>query len=358
VRWLALAALLATVGYPTWSRAEVATLRSLSLSALGPLPRDPSNAHADDPRAAALGRRLFSDTSLSANGRVSCATCHDAKLEFQDGRRRGRGLGVTDRRTMSLTGVGYAQWLFWDGRKDSLWSQALAPLVNVHEQGATRALVERVVRTRYRRAYEQVFGPLRSQSRTRIFVNAGKAIAAFERTIVPQRSRFDRYVDAVAGGRTSTALTPREARGLELFIGQAGCTNCHNGPLLTNGEFHNTGVPQDGRDRGRATGVRAVQRDEFNCFGEYSDAPRTACTGLQFLVARGPQLEGAFKPPSLRGVARRAPYMHTGGLESLRAVVEHYRRAPAAPVGRSELHRLALTDRQVDELVAFLQALG
>jgi cytochrome c peroxidase len=343
--------------YPTWTRAQVATLRSLSLSSLGPTPADPSNAHADDPRAAALGKQLFSDRRLSANGRVSCATCHDPRRDFQDGRRLGKGIGLTARRTMTLVGVGHAQWLFWDGRKDSLWSQALAPLTHPHEMGATQALVARVVRERYRREYEAVFGPLRSSTQT--FVDVGKALEAFERTIEPGRSRFDRYADAVARGRSSTALTPQEARGLALFVGRAGCTNCHSGPLFTNGEFHNTGVPQTGApDRGRATGAPSVLADEFNCRGRFSDAKRADCVALEFIVARGRQLEGAFKPPSLRDVAGRAPYMHAGQFTTLREVLEHYRRAPAAKVGHSELHPLRLTDADLDDLAAFLGSLS
>jgi cytochrome c peroxidase len=257
---------------------------------------------------------------------------------------------------MTLVGVGYAQWLFWDGRKDSLWSQALAPLAHPMEMGATRAHVEQVVRALYRREYEAIFGP--PASPTQVFVDVGKAIEAFERTILPARSRFDDYVDRLARGRKSTAITPREARGLALFIGKAGCTNCHSGPLFTNGEFHNTGVPQSGeRDRGRAVGAREVLRDEFNCRSAFSDAAHSDCVALEFIVASGKQLEGAFKPPSLRNVARRAPYTHDGRFDSLRAVLEHYRKAPSAVVGHSELHPLALSDGDLDDLEAFLRTL-
>ena len=113
---------------PGWSAAEAKLIASLSLSALPPLPSDPSNAVGDDPAAAALGRALFFDTRLSGNGKVSCASCHLPERQFQDGTPLATGMGQTNRRTMPIAGTAYSPWLFWDGRKDSQWSQALGPL--------------------------------------------------------------------------------------------------------------------------------------------------------------------------------------------------------------------------------------
>ena len=333
-----------------WTPAQLRVLRSLSLSALGPVPPDPSNAFAGDPRAAALGRALFFDERLSANGAVSCSSCHRPARNFQDGRRLGRGLGVTPRRTMSLVGAAYATWLFWDGRKDSLWSQALGPLENRLEQGLPRAQVAAVVRARYRRQYERVFG--RATNATRVFVNVGKAIEAYERTLQLRPARFDRYVAGEA------RLSARELAGVRLFIGKAGCLSCHNGSLFTNGEFHNTGVPPAGAkaDEGRAAGLALLRKDEFNCLGRFSDAKPNECA-IRFLESDAKRRRGAFKPPSLRNVTRNAPYMHQGQFPTLRRVLEHYRRAPKAAVGRSELHPRDLSDDDLRAIEAFLRTL-
>jgi cytochrome c peroxidase len=121
-----------------WSEAELDTLRSLWIESLPAPPMDPSNAVADDGRAALMGNRLFFDTRASANGEVSCATCHDPNLEFTDGRPKGRGIGESKRNTRSLVGSAYSPWLYWDGRRDSLWSQALSPLEDPSEHGSNR----------------------------------------------------------------------------------------------------------------------------------------------------------------------------------------------------------------------------
>jgi cytochrome c peroxidase len=342
-----------------WTGRERRVIQSLSLAALPKLPRDPSNRFADDPRAAKLGHDLFFDTGLSANGRVSCASCHVPERGFQDDLPVGKGIGRTERRTMPLAGVGYARWLFWDGRRDSLWAQALTPLESRVEHGITRAFAVRRIALHHRREYEAVFGAL-SRDTNEVFANLGKAIEAYERRLRPAPSRFDRFAAALGGGRDDEAariLTAAEARGLRLFVGRGHCTNCHSGPLFTNGEFHNTGVPQPRLDRGRGDGARQVVRDPFNCLGRYSDARPADCTALRFIVLDGKQLLGAFKVPSLRGVGSRPPYMNAGQFRTLRQVLEHYRDAPRAEVGVSELSRLTLSDQQLDELEQFLRTL-
>jgi cytochrome c peroxidase len=347
----------------SWTPKERRAIHELSLANLPRAPRDPSNRVADDPRAAKLGHRLFFDRGFSANGRVSCSSCHMPKRGFQDGRPRGRGLGTTPRRTMPLAGVAYARWLFWDGRRDSLWAQALTPLENRLEHGITRAFAARRIRSHYRRAYEAVFGPLPRPDRVDlVFANMGKAIAAYERRLRPAPATFDRFAAALAlhdDAAAARILSPSAARGLRLFVGRGRCTNCHFGPLFTNGEFHNTGVPQDAAapDRGRAGGVRQVVADPFNCLGRFSDARPQDCAALRFVVTSGPQLAGEFKVPSLRDVASRAPYTHAGRFRTLRQVLEHYRRAPRAPIGRTELKPLSLSDAQLDDLEAFLRTL-
>jgi cytochrome c peroxidase len=351
-----------------WSTEQIDELRMLSISGLGKPAADPTNRVADDPEAAKLGHELFFDERLSSNGKVSCASCHQPDRDFQDGTALAHGVGRTNRRTMPIAGTAFSPFLFWDGRKDSQWAQALGPLESPVEHGGSRGQYARVIAENYRASYERVFGALPDLSRdreavTRVFVNIGKAMAAYERRIQHAPSRFDRYVDALtATGRPpADVLSDDEVAGLRLFIGKANCTQCHNGPLLTNNEFHNTGVPANRsvpQDRGRSEGVKNVLADEFNCRSRWSDATAAQCSELDFLKADGHELERAFKVPSLRGVAERAPYMHAGQFATLAEVLDHYNRAPAAPDGHTELRPLKLNARELRQLEAFLRSLS
>jgi cytochrome c peroxidase len=204
----------------------------------------------------------------------------------------------------------------------------------------------------------------RQEDVTRVYVNVGKAIAAYERRIGFAPTRFDRYVEAeLADGPHAGAgtFTPDEEAGLRLFIGKAGCVTCHAGPRLTDDRFHNTGVAPSPAappsDSGRAAGVREVLAGEFNCLSRWSDARAEECRALRLAVADGAPLLRAYKTPSLRGAAHRAPYMHAGQLARLEDVVAHYDRAPAAPAGRSELRPLGLSAAERRQLVAFLRTL-
>ena len=369
---------------------HIEEVRSLSLATLDKTPADAGNRYADDPRAAELGHRLFFDPRFSSNGQVSCATCHDPKREFQDGLARAKGVGTTDRRTMPIAATAHSPFLFWDGRKDSQWAQALGPLESAVEHGGTRSQYAHVVAKHYRADYERLFGrvpdlggvpasagpvenkqareawermaPEQRDAVTRVFVNVGKAIAAYERQIGFGPSRFDRYVAewSKAGAPSKDILSADERAGLALFVGKANCTQCHNGPLLTNNEFHNTGVPQVPglpADRGRAAGHGSVLKDEFNCRSRWSDAAGQ-CAELDAMPPASATQERAFKVPSLRNVAERAPYMHAGQFATLREVLEHYNRAPAAPAGKSELKALGLTAKELGLLEAFLRTLS
>jgi cytochrome c peroxidase len=157
------------------------------------------------------------------------------------------------------------------------------------------------------------------------------------------------------------AMTADEVAGLRHFIGDAGCIDCHNGPLFTNNAFHNTGVPprsEAAPDPGRQVGVQKVLADEFNCLGPYSDADPEDCAELKFLVDDDEAMAGAFKPPTLRNVAESAPYMHAGQYSDLFMVVRHYRHPPEAAVGHNELEPLPFMHTGMMQLEAFLHTLS
>lgn len=385
----------------TWSADELRLIASLRLDRLPPLRADPSNAYESNPQAIALGRRLFHDPRLSANGAISCATCHDPARGFQDGLPVGNGIASLARRTPSIVAAGHGAWLFWDGRKDSLWSQALAPLEDAREQGGTRTGYAHFLARHYRAEYETIFGKLPDLSRlphaagplgsseeraawlamnavdrenvSRVFTNLGKAVAAWERTLRHGPSRFDRYAASLAAAAPDgePILTAREREGLRIFIGKGRCVSCHNGPLFTDHYFHVTKVPwRDPAvpDRGREIATLPLREDEFNCLGRYSDARPEQCRELRFMVTLDPGLAGAFKTPGLRNVAQRAPYMHAGQFATLREVISHYAKAPGANLGParldysqgvdSELKPLSLSEAETMALVAFLATLS
>ncbi len=354
-----------------WSEAELEILRSLSLDSLPALPAAPSNAVADDPRAAIFGGKLFFDGRLSANGTISCATCHQPIRRFTDGLQKAQAIGTTDRHTPSIVGAAYSPWQFWDGRSDSLWSQALAPLEDDREHAFSRGKAAALIAgdPDYRDAYVALFGPMPDSSILdgpqidTVFANLGKAIAAFERTLLPTESRFDRYVRTVLSpevGEQSSLFSDDEIRGLRLFIGAANCTQCHNGALLTNHEFHNTGVisfPGETPDKGRVVGVREAMANPFNCRGSFSDDPHRRCDELEF-ARTGVTLIGAFKTPSLRNLENTAPFMHKGQFATLSEVLQHYNIAADSMIGHNEAKPLGLSSRQLQQLEAFLGTLS
>lgn len=383
-----------------WSAAETKVLRSLWLGSLPPLPAGSSNAYADNQQALSLGRKLFSDARLSANGKVACATCHIPEKNFTDNLPVSHGMDDTTRRSMPLAGVAYSPWFFWDGRADSLWAQALGPIESPVEHGISRTKCVFIIRNHYKQEYEDIFGPVPKLSAdyselsrpapdnpdiqslwdamlpqdraavTRLYANIGKSIAAFVRTIMPGVSRFDKYVKAIIAGDTENAakfLTADEAVGLRLFIGKARCVNCHNGPLLTNNGFHNVGVPARPGfppDTGRAAGITQVLANEFNCLGNYSDAGPEDCAELRFMDTITQNYIGAFKTPSLRNVADRPPYMHAGQFKTLREVLRFYQKEAVKRLssgngpGATDIEHGELTDDEISFLEDFLRALS
>ena len=343
--------------------------RARQHSPLPPLPPSPTNRWADDDGAAVLGQFLFFDKRMSADGSVSCSTCHDPELSFADGKQLAVGMSIGRRHSPSLWNVAYNRWFFWDGRADTLWTQALAPLESELEHGTSRAQIAGIFRTddRLSQAYQEVFEvPVEletAEDLTRVFANVGKALAAYERKLISRSSRFDRFITALDNPSNSRNdhLAEAELRGLELFVGKANCRLCHAGSLFSDREFHDTRVPllNEGQapDSGRYGGISALQSSEFRGGGGFSDDPASR---LPQPVLRG-ETWGEFKTPTLRNVAASPPYMHQGQLATLRDVVHFYstlkNARPPHDHGETTMVPLELSELEIDDLVAFLGAL-
>lgn len=383
-------------GDHTWTNSQLEIIDSLSIASLDTTPSDPSNRYSNNKRASAFGRRLFFDKRFSSNGKLSCASCHQPEKAFTDGLRLSKGIAEMGRNTQSLIGVAYQRWFYWDGRKDSLWSQALVPFESASEMGSSRVHVLRAVGEdpSLKREYEAIFGDIPKSvfnqaiarnagpwgdTETRdnwyripthiqkeinaAYANIGKAIAAYETTIPMPTTKFDKYANALfeQGERKASSLfSEDEKAGLALFIDQekSNCIRCHNGPQLSNSEFHNIGTGAfngSNLDFGRFLGIKAVVQDEFNCLGEYSDAKAENCSAIRFLPRQiHSELQGAYKTPSLRYLNKTSPYFHDGRYTTLTEVMNHYETLSTD----SELAALALSDLEKKQLIAFLKTLG
>jgi cytochrome c peroxidase len=395
-----------------------AELQRLEAFRLTPVPADPSNAFADDVEAAKLGKLFYFDTgfsgplgpynTLATNGslgapgelhKVACASCHDPDRGGTDHRSvpsaTSLGVSYTTRNASSVINAAYSLWQFWDGHKDSLWSQALAPPEGEAEDNGSRLAVVHRIADHYRDRYVAVFGALEDMSdasrfppagrpgdaaydgmspedRTTVnlvYSNFGKAIAAYERRLVSpnfEPSPFDRFIAGDA-----QAMEPAAIRGAKLFIGRAGCAECHGGAMLSDFAFHNVGTPQQGEyvpkiDEGRLTAIDAVKADPFNRAGAFSDNVTRAhldpiVPSAELGEAGRRALVGLFKTPTLRNLTRTAPFMHDGVYQNLWEVVNHYNFGGGTGTYSGDkdvaITPLLLDSREMDDLVAFLRAL-
>jgi cytochrome c peroxidase len=359
-----------------FSRNEWDLLHTVTLP--GAPPPDPTNAVADDAAAREFGKALFFDAGLSPSNSVSCATCHDPQKHLSDGLPRGKGMQEGNRRTPDISLSAHARWQFWDGRADTLWAQALGPLESEAETGSSRLWVARRVTAVFEKQYAAAFpkSPLPdtaswpSQGKpgdaaydalsaadrdasTRVFVNVGKAIEAYERSFRVKRTRLDDYL---AGDLS--VLTQDEKLGLQIFV-RSGCMQCHWGPRLTDDAFHNTGAPTgrlDGKpDPGRSDGVTRFLDSEFRADSIYSDAPGV---GPRKAPKQAPALLGQFKTPGLRGVADMAYFGHGGGFGALAKVTESYGRgAEPTSAGAREPWIMGFGEAAEWGLVPFLETL-
>jgi cytochrome c peroxidase len=285
------------------------------------IPAPPDNPMT--PERIALGAKLFADPRLSGGGRKSCAACHRPERAFTDGRRRAEGAAGRPlrRNAPALWNLAWSKHLFWDGRAPSLEAQARGPIEAPDEMGGdwptivSRLEADASMATEFRASFPEE--PAISQA------TITKALAAYVRSLVSPPTRFD---DWIAGD--AQALGAAELRGFQLFTGKAGCVLCHNGWRFTDDRFHDIGLRSEDPGRGAVPG---------------------GTPGLR-----------AFKTPSLREIARTAPYMHDGSLPTLEAVVAHYAGGfVARPALAPSMNRgLRLSRQERADLVAFLRTLS
>lgn len=390
------------------------TEQDRALIALMALPQNPpapaNESLVGEQPAQRLGQALFFDPELSGKlkdpvagqvslgaagtaGRIACADCHAPNVFFDDVRTSPNnvslGIDFLGRNSPSLVNVAFYTSFAWDGRSDSLWMQCGVAHESRGAMGGTRLRLARRLAARYAAPYQSLFGPtdfarldrgdagtdtefdladggeraLAPGSAAAAFVdqlaaNAYKAMAAYLAVLVSR----DAPIDAYAGGDLD-ALTPAAKRGLKVFLGRAGCVECHRGAHFTDNQYHSVGVGQRGDhvpavDEGRFTGL-SVQRDGaqavFSLCGPYGLAGR-AC-------AAPPTADdvGRFRTKSLRNVARTPPYMHAGQLDTLEDVVRFYNRGGDstgfAGAKAPQVVPLGLTEAEVQDLIAFLEAL-
>jgi len=326
-----------------------------SLPALGPLP--PVAIPLDNPQTpekVELGRLLYFDPRLSGDATTSCASCHDPELGWGDGNDLSRGYPATLhwRNSQTILNAAYLDKWFWTGSSPTLEAQAKAAITGPLAQNMNPGLAEERLKQipEYVRLFKESFGG------TPTFDNALRAIVAFERTIISKNVTFDRYMKG-----DKNALTPDQVKGLELYKGKAGCIQCHNGPLFTDQEFHNLGVPKNTvfevnpmrqiamRERMKAKGV---SEEAYMAFDRDPG---------HFLDTKRDEDRGKFRTPPLRELKYTAPYMHNGVFKTLEEVINFYDKGGGDdPFGTKSLFMkpLKLSAEEKLALRTFLESLS
>jgi cytochrome c peroxidase len=336
-----------------------------------PFASDAGNAYSQNIAVQRFGKKLFFDRRLSSNGLVSCANCHVPSKAFADGLAISKS-SVSDetlgRNAPSLLNAVHERWYGWDGASDSIWSQSLRPLFDPREMGLSpeklRALV--VKNNKLAISYGKLFPDPFVADDEAIAVNIAKSIAAYITTLTSGKTSFDVFRDSLERGdfRAAGRYPKTAQRGLQIFMGKGQCSTCHVGPMFSNGEFGDIGIPffiKPGVvDEGRHGGIVALKKSPYNVLSKFSSASNSVKEKVLYVDAQHRNF-GEFKVPSLRNVAQTAPYMHNGSVASLEAVVTHYSELNVDRLhadGDQILKPLNLNDQEKRDLVAFLRSLS
>jgi cytochrome c peroxidase len=316
---------------------------------IGPLPAVPvPEDNPLTPEKVELGRLLFFDARLSADGSLACVSCHlpDQGWTTNSPLSPAYPTNMERRNSQTLINVGYNKALLWDGRAGMLEKQALGPIQNpLHMNQNLDLLIERLKAIPdYAERFQKVFGTAVNPE------SLGKALAAFERTLITRNAPFDRYMQGDQRAMSESAL-----QGLELFKGKARCILCHNGPNFTDSQFHHLGVP-DALLLSHPLVQASIRFDAKRM--NMSDPEKVKEDLGRYLVTKEEKDKKAFKTPTLRNVTQRDPYMHNGVFQSLEEIIDFYDRGGGAVSGKSPLiHPLGLTAQEKRDLLAFLKAL-
>jgi cytochrome c peroxidase len=313
------------------------------------------------PEKIALGEKLFFDGRLSADGTVACSTCHDPARAFTDGRPTSVGIkgGVGQRNAPTVLNALYDKTQFWDGRGQTLEDQAALPITNPIEMGQPSldaAVAGIAAIEEYRQAFQQVFG------RAPNGADLVRAIASYERTQVSFDSPFDHFI---AGDKNAIGASAQ--RGWDLFNTKARCNKCHaltedqkDVTNFTDHQFHNIGI---GIIRHNVVAL-ARQAEQLINSGRKEAIDRAAVATSfsalgRFLISKQEADTAAFKTPNIRNVVMTGPYFHDGSQETLWDVIDHYNKGDGLqnPYLDQDIQPLALTESEIDDLVAFLASL-
>ncbi len=366
--FIAVSVAVATSPASQFTAAERSLLRAFGPWPVLPAP-DPGNELSGLAWAERAGEQLFAERGLSADKNLSCADCHRAQLAFTDGRPLAKGAALHTRNTQGLFNVGLQRWFGWGGGTDSLWAASLRPMLSPIEMaGSVDTIAHQLRNTDYFTSALNRAGLQLEPDDETLVVIAAKSIAAYTRTLTSASTPFDRFRTSLLKGGEGNAIAdyPLAAqRGLKIFLGGANCHVCHFGPDFSNREFHDTGRPFFSAvgqvDSGRYAGIQRVREDRYNLAGRFNG------TGVANEIRKTTRVKlvqgnfGQWRTPSLRNLVSTAPYMHDGSLATLRDVVDAY-----ADINPDRLHSngeailkpLPLTERDRDDLVAFLQSLS
>lgn len=346
-------------GVPAFTQDEWLVLRSMSPAVLIP---DTTNAYEKNGNAALLGQHIFFDKRFSSNKEVSCATCHEPDKYFTDGKQIAFGTGQTTRNSPTVLNAAHQRWFFWDGRTDTLWGQPIQTMEHPAEMNIPRKEIAEIIEidSTLGPLWIKTFGNMDESDIDTIASNVAKSLAAYITKLDSSHAPFD---DFVAGNKN--AIPASAQRGLKYFIGEGGCLRCHFGPWITDGAFHSVGVgPLDGgslKDAGRAGAIDKLKISQFTSGGIHSDDPDGIRATISKHIAKRREDWGSFRTPSLRNVAKTAPYMHAGQLATLGDVLEHYSAlenfVSADHHRETILEPLNLNEQQKTDLVAFLESL-